>query len=134
MRVFLDSSVLLAACASSRGASRELFRQARARRVTLVTSPWCLAEVARNLPALGRGAGAAWRRLQGGLRVAPTRIVVDRPLVFGAHKDRPVLVSALSAGCDCLLTLDRADFRNRLGPAFYGVAILTPGEWLARTA
>ena len=38
--------------------------------------------------------------------------------------------SALSIKPSAFLTLDRADFHNRLGTQFYGIDIRTPGEWL----
>jgi predicted nucleic acid-binding protein len=52
MRVFLDTSVLLAASGSATGASREVFRLAPANRWTLVTTPYVVEEVLRNLPRL----------------------------------------------------------------------------------
>jgi len=131
VRVFVDSSVVLAACASSQGASRELFHRARSGKVELVTALWCVAEVERNLPDMGKEAVRRWRRLCLDLKVLPTAVVLDRPLVFSAAKDRPVLISALASGSGCLLTLDRADFKRRLGRNAYALAILTPGEWLA---
>lgn len=54
----------------------------------------------------------------------------DEIIVFDKAKDRPVLISALSVQPAVLLTLDRADFHERLGRQFYGIAIRTPGEWL----
>ncbi|MGB1127348.1 MAG: hypothetical protein ACPG3X_03125 [Opitutales bacterium] len=54
----------------------------------------------------------------------------DDIILFEKAKDRPVLISALACKPDALLTLDRADFHERLGQQFYGIAIRTPGEWL----
>ena len=56
---------------------------------------------------------------------------VDRPAVFAPAKDRPILFSAL-AWADVLLTLDRGDFETLLGTEFYGMPILTPGNFLVR--
>lgn len=95
-----------------------------------MTSEWCLAEVVRNLPLLGLSGARAWRKLVPRLKVIRTEFVLDRPLVLSAAKDRPVLISALAARCEVLLTLDRADFPRRLGPAVYGLRLVTPGEWL----
>ena len=130
MRVFLDSSVLLAACGSRRGASRSLFAGRGRDRLELVTSEWCLVEVERNLPVLGSSGARTWRRIVPRLKVIRTELVLDRPLVLSAAKDRPVLISALAARCEALLTLDRVDFPRRLGPAVYGMRLMTPGEWL----
>lgn len=96
----------------------------------IVTAPWCLAEIERNLPGMGPKARGQWPVLRRCLKVVPTAVVLDRPLVFDAAKDRPVLISSLASGTRCLLTLDRGDFQGRLGRAAYGLEILTPAEWL----
>jgi predicted nucleic acid-binding protein len=51
MRLFLDSSVLLAASASPSGASRLLFRAAPSNDWVLVATPYILEEVLTNLEA-----------------------------------------------------------------------------------
>ncbi len=56
---------------------------------------------------------------------------MDRPVVFGPAKDRPILFSAL-AWADVLLTLDRGDFGPLMDKAFYGLSITRPGTFLAR--
>jgi hypothetical protein len=57
-------------------------------------------------------------------------LVLDRPLLYRAIKDRPIVISALSLQADCLLTLDRDDFHDLLGNSVYGLPIRTPGEFL----
>ena len=121
---------MLAACASSKGASREIFRRARLGEVELVTALWCIAEVERNLPKMGAKAITAWMKLRRDCWVMPTVTVLNRPLVFGASKDRPVLISAIASDSSYLLTLDRTDFHGRLGPSIYSLKIATPGQWL----
>lgn len=49
MKLFLDTSVLLAACGSAHGSSRALFGYAPAQGWSLMASPWVVAEVVRNL-------------------------------------------------------------------------------------
>lgn len=133
MRLFLDSSVLLAASGSAKGASRLLISEADERNWDLVSSLYCFEETRRNLPKLGTKAQADFE-----MKVSPfvecidTRLVVDKPLVYPATKDRPVVAGALAAECDALLTLDRADFQRLLGSEVYGMWILTPGDWLKR--
>lgn len=56
---------------------------------------------------------------------------LDRPAVFAAGKDRPILFSAL-AWADVLLTLDSRDFGDLLGNSFYGLSVLRPGAFLER--
>ena len=130
MRLFLDSSVLLAACGSQRGASRLVFTSAAAHGWELLVSPYARGEVAANLAAVGAAAVAAWPRLQARLVQVPDVLTADRPVVFSPTKDRPILLSAL-AWADVLLTLDRADFLTLLGQQFYELRLRTPGAFLA---
>ncbi len=131
MRIFLDTSVLLAAAGSSRGASRFLITQADAHGWELVSSDYCAEEARRNLPKLGRSAAAAWRaQIAPSLRLVRASVALDRPLVFPKAKDRPVVITALATRAEWLLTLDEADFQGRLGREVYGLRIATPGEFL----
>ncbi|MEX0669752.1 MAG: hypothetical protein WD060_04760 [Pirellulales bacterium] len=103
MRLFLDSSIMIAAAASATGASRAVFRESPVRDWRLLTTPYAVGEVVRNLAAFPVEAAAMW------LRLRAQRVLVDD-----------------------VLTLDRADFGRLLGSAFYGLEIMTPGMWLAR--
>ena len=131
MRLFLDSSVLLAAAGSSTGASRLLFDHADSQGWQLLTAEYCLREAEFNLPKLGKKAELSWTQI---IRPAVipqrTRLSLDRPLIYRATKDRPVVISALSQKADYLLTLDRDDFHDLLGRSVYGLPIRTPGEFL----
>lgn len=131
MRLFLDSSVLLAACGSLRGASRLIFTMAAEQGWSLLTTPYAIAEVLANVADLGAAAPAAWPGLQNQITQVPDVLTVDRPVVFSPAKDRPILFSAL-AWADVLLTLDRADFLELLGQQFYELRVLTPGMFLAQ--
>jgi len=131
VRIFLDTSVLLAAAGSSRGASRFLITQADAHGWELVSSDYCAEEARRNLPKLGRSAAAAWRTaIAPSLRLARASLALDKPLVFPKAKDRPVVITVLATRAEWLLTLDEADFRGKLGREVYGLRIATPGEFL----
>ena len=131
MRLFLDTSVLLAAAGSAKGASRFLITEASARNWELVSSDYCAEETRRNLPKLGRSAASAWKN-QIVLHVLLVRasLALDKPLVFPKAKDRPVVITALAARSDWLLTLDEGDFHAKLGREVYGLRIATPGEFL----
>ena len=131
MRLFLDTSVLLAACGSTKGASREIFRLAKANQWNLLATPYVLEEVLRNLPRLPLPASSDWLRLRHDLIVVDDVLTLAQPAVFPVAKDRPVLFSAL-AWADILLTLDRGDFATLLGNEFYGLPILRPGAFLER--
>ena len=60
----------------------------------------------------------------------PTELAFDKALVFPKAKDRPVLLSALGAEADFLLTLDEEDFQRVIGSRVYGLEVRTPGLFL----
>lgn len=129
MKLFLDTSVLLAACGSDRGASHFVCTTARTQRWELLASAYVFEEVLRNISQLPSVARARWPQLQERLRTVDDVLITDQPVVFPVTKDRPVLFTAL-AWADVLLTLDRADFSDILGHTFYGLVICSPGEFL----
>jgi uncharacterized protein len=131
VRLFLDASVLLAAAGSPKGSARALFTLAATQGWGLVTSPYTLSEVQRNLGKLPPQAAAEWLRLRPQLTVVDDVVVLDRPVIFTASKDRPVLFTAL-AWTQVLLTLDKADFADVLGGTFYGLQVLLPYDFLYR--
>ena len=130
MKILLDTSVLLAACGSSSGASREIFNRRLMNAWDLITTPYIIEETTRNLSKVASpDAQNAWRTVGSSLRITKDVFTIDRPAVFGPSKDRPVLFSAL-AWADLLLTLDGHDFGSLMGGAFYGLPILRPGDFL----
>jgi hypothetical protein len=131
VRLFLDTSVLLAACGSLTGASSEIFLRAPANGWILITIPYAIEEVLRNLPDFPSSASSNWARLRPGLLVMDDVLTLDRPAVFPARKDRPILFSAL-AWADILLTLDRGDFGGLMDKPFYGLLVLKPGIFMQR--
>jgi hypothetical protein len=131
VRLFVDTSVLLAASGSGAGASSEIFRRAPANGWVLVSTPYALEEVLRNLPDLPPLASAEWARLRPALLAMDDVLTLDRPAVFPAGKDRPILFGAL-AWADVLLTLDRADFGGLMDKPFYGLLVVKPGTFLER--
>ncbi len=131
MNLFLDSSVLLAACGSARGASRALFSHAQPNGWTLLASPYVLSEVAVNLGLFPPTASADWLQLRPRLALVDDIVSLDRINFFPASKDRPILFTAL-AWSSVLLTLDQADFAKLLGQEFYGLAILRPADFFTR--
>lgn len=131
MRLFLDTSVLLAACGSTTGASHEIFRKARIYGWVLIATPYVIGEVLNNLSDFPPAATAQWAKLRADLLVLDDVLTLDRPAVFAAAKDRPILFSAL-AWADVLLTRDTGDFSELLGGPFYELLVLTPGDFLQR--
>jgi hypothetical protein len=99
----------------------------------LLSSRYCLEESHKNLLKFGIDALDAFDEI-----VAPvvefreTVLVVDKPFLYDVAKDKPVIATALAWECEALLTLDRADFQTLFGSQFYGMEILTPGDWIRR--
>jgi predicted nucleic acid-binding protein len=131
VRLFLDTSVLLAACGSSKGASRGIFLHAAVNGWVLISTPYVIDEVVRNLPDFPAAASADWARLRPQLLMLDDVLTVAWPTVFTASKDRPILFSAL-AWADILLTLDRGDFGGLMEKPFYGLLVLKPITFLER--
>lgn len=131
MKLFLDSSVLLAGAGSDRGASRFLITKATASEWQLISSSYCVAEVVRNIGKLGSEATLAWENLiRPCFSMAHDCWSLDRPLLMLKSKDRPVIITALAEKCDILLTLDRADFETFFERGVYGMRVMTPGAFL----
>ncbi|MEI6787328.1 MAG: PIN domain-containing protein [bacterium] len=132
MKIFLDTSVLLAAAGSASGASRAIFDFGLHSHWDLVTSLYCVEEVNRNLCKLPIAATGEWRaRLQPRLMIVRETLVHDRPLLFIKTKDKPILLTALAEQCDVLLTLDRQDFSDFLDTSVYRLWVRTPATFLA---
>ena len=131
MRLFLDTSVLLSASGSAKGASRFIVAEAVAQGWDLVSSDYCAEETQRNLPKIGRTAATVWKaEIAPRVRLIRASLALDKPLLFPKAKDRPVVITALAARADWLLTLDVADFHGKLGREVYGLRLATPGEFL----
>ena len=131
MKVFIDTSVLLAAAGSENGESSFLFEQAPIRGWVLITTHYCLEEAQRNVAKVGRKASTTLNEsLLPKLVFVPTELAFDKVLVFPKAKDRPVLLSSLGAESDHLLTLDEGDFQKVIGSHVYGMGVSTPGLFL----
>lgn len=130
MRVFLDSSVLLSACGSEKSLSRLVTELAAERGWYLVSAAYCRAETSRNLGKIGSNARQRWPDIETKVEWVPNALTSKRPLLLIATKDKPVLISALAAHCEVLLTLDKTDFGILLGTEVYGMKVSTPRDFL----
>lgn len=135
--IFLDSSALMAGIISPTGAGRVLLQLGHAGLIQLVVSEQVLAETERNL---ARKAPAALPAFRQAVKEAGTRRVKDPPadLVrrssgLMSHKtDIPILLAAMQAHVDFLVTLNRRHFIDdpKVAEAA-GLRIGTPGDALA---
>lgn len=128
-RVFLDANVLFSAAYSTESRLRELWL---IKNVTLLTSSYAVGEARRNLSAQHK---AELDKLLKKITVVPTvQISPYNPLPPEAltlnDKDIPILLDAISARADYLLTGDLSHFGPYFGKAIKGVRILPPAEYL----
>ena len=131
MKLFLDASVLLAACGRPAGGSHAVCDLAATQGWRLLASDYVIREVEKNVRLrLPSAAHHEWQRLRPTLEVVTDVLTFDWPVVFPATKDRPVLFTA-AATAD-VLTLVRADFGGLMGVGFYGRPVMTPGDFLRR--
>ena len=132
MKIFLDSSIILSACGSTKSLSRLITEIAKERGWNLVSAVYCRAETVKNLAKFAPQATAHWQNLQTRIEWLPNALTRKRPLLLTASKDKPVLISALAAKPDILLTLDARDFALLLNTKVYGVFVTTPRDFLIR--
>jgi predicted nucleic acid-binding protein len=128
--VFLDTSTILAACWSNKGLSRLLVEYAPKANWRLITADYCISEVERNVGKHPAGAADWMRIIRVRLESVGSVYVIDRPIVFDATKDKPVILSAIGSDADYLVTSDTTDFAHVLGTVVYGVKVRTPKSFL----
>jgi len=135
--LFFDSSALFAGVVSASGASRALLLLAEAGLLTVTVSEQVVAEteraVARKIPRALVDFRSALRST--GLRLVPDPASGDveahRGIVLH-EADVPIVVAAMNAGVDYLVTLNRRHFLDDAGVAMRsGLLIGTPGDALA---
>jgi hypothetical protein len=93
--LFLDTRVLLTACASTSGASHDIFRLAPDYYWILITTPYVIGEVLNNLTEFPASASAQWAKSRGDLLLFDDVLVLDRAAICPAGKDRLILFSTL---------------------------------------
>ena len=134
--LFFDSSALFAGIVSASGASRALLLLAEAGMVTITISEQVVAETER---AVARKIPRALLDCREALRATGLRIVGDplpeetraRVGVIMHLADVPVLVAAMNARTDYLVTLNRRHFVDDPNVAARsGLRIGTPGDAL----
>ncbi len=133
LRIFPDASVLIAGVASYTGASRALLILAELGLVTLVTCPYVLEEVRRNLALKLPEAEPYFDQLQASIPWEmvddPHKDEVDQWMELVPAKDAPVLAAAVSAAPSRFVTLDKVHFLDKPEVAKRsGLNICAPGQ------
>jgi len=141
VRLFLDANIFFAAAGSPKGGSAFVLELAKRTKLQLVTVSYALIEAERNIKkkldseALVRhyqNLLDADLNIQGVERVSTDTIAQFEKIII--QKDIPILLGAISADVDFLVTLDKKDFleNKKLASMNLPFEILTPGEFLKR--
>lgn len=139
-KVFLDSSVLVAACASKKGASSLILGYCRVGKLQGYISLEVIGEARKNVGLKLNEIGKS--RLKYFLRFA-NLFLVPPPLPeeivkcekYINEKDAPILAAAISSPTSFLITLGRKHFLNPKVKRFAKpLVIVTPGEFVLKLA
>lgn len=114
-RVFLDTSVILAATFSSKGASREIIRRALQGSIAAVISDFVIEEARRNVAS--RFADLAEKidiffASNNFEVVQATFLEVQAAAKYIAAKDAPIVAAAKQAKVDYLVSMDKQHLAN----------------------
>ncbi len=132
-RIFLDSSVLIAACGSRSGASHAIILMAEIGLFKVLISQQVIEECERNIT---KKLPAALPIFQQILSVINPEIVANpapsdimRWASVIELKDAPILAAAISAQCDRLLSLNTKDFTPNVAKQS-NLTLQTPSEFI----
>lgn len=121
MRVFLDANVLFSA--SNAGSNISRLVKLLLEQGTAVTSDFAIEEARRNIETKRPGWAAEFSTLAQSMEVVRS---VQFPLpVTIADKDRPILCTAIRAGCHALVTSDRQHFGHLYDQSVQGATVVT---------
>ncbi len=125
LRVFLDTNILISASISPTSRFLDFWRL---RSVTVFTSPYVTGEARKHLT------GEALYRFELLLlqmeEVRETALAVLPSDIDLVEKDRPVLIAALAAHADYLITGDKAHFGQLYGTFIDETIVLPPRTFL----
>ncbi|MBX3016050.1 MAG: putative toxin-antitoxin system toxin component, PIN family [Caldilineaceae bacterium] len=136
-KVFLDTSVLIAAIFSATGGAREILRLGEIGAIQIVVSQDVVVELEENILKKRPQALAVIALVLDNSAVTlvepPSIGTVQRCQHFLSYADDAVvLAAALDAQVDCFVTLDRQHFlKNSLVPATLPLLMGTPSDFLA---
>lgn len=125
--LFLDANILFSAAYREQSGLLKLWQ---IKSVKLISSAYAVEEVRRNLntPSQNERLDKLLKCLT---QILPYHTDTDLPKnVTIREKDKPILLSAISAKADFLITGDVRDFGKFYGKKVKGVIILPPSEYL----
>lgn len=135
LRVFIDTSALIAGLNSPTGAAGAILAACFSKKITPVISPQVIEEMEDNLPVKFPKLAASWA----GFLLIPPEITKrpSLPAVRKAYKilptsDAPILASAMAAKPDALVTWNTRHFQRTEVVKAVAFPILIPGEFLRK--
>lgn len=132
LRILFNASVILAGLKSPLGASGELIKWVRSRKVKGIVSELILDEAVRHADKIGFSAEEIRKKVSLGFEICPApeeRIVEIYKRVVIDFGDAHVLAAAAIEKCGVLITLDKKHLLVLKGKV-KGLRILSPGELL----
>lgn len=134
LKVFLDTSALIAGVVSSRGAARAVLQLAEIGLIEVIVSRQVIVEADRNieekLPKMLDDYREFMKLLSPVLIDDPHQKDVERFLKVINYDDAPILASAVGSDADFLITWDRKHFIGKNIHIHSNLKIVTPGEFL----
>ena len=135
LRVFLDTSAILAGLNSPTGAAGVILAACFSCDLVAIISPQVIEETERNIakkfPKLNEG-WASFLLIPPEITPPPSFSEVRRAYKILATSDTPILASAIKALPDVLITWDIHDFLNDRVRKAVSFPILLPGEFVHR--
>lgn len=135
LRVFVDTSALLAGLNSPHGAAGTILAACFSHDIIAVVSPQIIEEAERNIPLKFPHLATAWAAFL----LTPPKVTRTPSLteIQQAHKilptsDAPILASAIKAKPDALITWNTKDFLRKEVIASVSFPILIPQQFLQR--
>lgn len=134
-KLFIDSSVLIAAAISPTGSARDIITSSLKGEFTIVISDLVLEETARNLSNKAPIALPALQLFLETLNpevVSPTKVLVLKTSNVVDLKDAPIVAGAIAAKADYLVSYDRKHLlqHKKEIEANFKVKVVTPDEIL----
>jgi predicted nucleic acid-binding protein len=134
LRVFLDTSALIAGIASVKGSAREILRLAEIDMIDIVVSKQVVIEADRNIESKLNEMLADYREymkiLSPELVNDPSPGEIKKYLSLINNDDSPILAATELSGSDYLVTWDRKHFILSRVKGRVKVKVVTPGEFL----
>ena len=137
-KVFLDSSVIVAACASKTGASALILGYSRRKKLNTFVSTEVIGEARKNVKLKIGETGK--KRLSHYIKLADMRLVPSPSTEeiagceqFINEKDAPILAAALRSQADFIVSLDRKHFlQPEVIKSSKPKLVLTPGDFVLK--